>query len=220
VTLRAGELFNAIAPFYGLFFGFQVRYYKTILERVKPLHDLSRYKSIIDVGCGTGALCYVLYSQGIKVTGVDSAERMLAVAAKKLAHTDVQLVHASAYEPTPFPDKSFDIAISSYTAHGMQETERRKLYREMNRLAKHQVIFHDYNDNRALTIDIAERLERSDYFNFVENAMHEMSAIFKDVAVLNVGFSAAWYICTPRTNDGFGTTKSGRISPGNLSSDH
>lgn len=28
-----------------------------------------------------------------------------------------------------------------------------------------------------------------------------MSAVFKDVAVLNVGFAAAWYICTPCTKD-------------------
>ncbi|HHV08516.1 MAG TPA: class I SAM-dependent methyltransferase [Firmicutes bacterium] len=197
VSHRADNLFNAIAPFYGLFFSFQVRYYQKILERVKPLYDLSRYKSIIDVGCGTGALCYVLHSQGIKVTGVDSAERMLVVAANKLAHTDVQLVQASAHLPTPFPDKSFDIAISSYTAHGMKETERIKMYREMSRLAKHKVIFHDYNDNRTLIIDIVERLEGGHYFNFIKNAKEEMSAIFKDVTVLNIGLSAAWYVCTP-----------------------
>ena len=50
----------------------------------------------------------------------------------------------------PFLDKSIDIVISSYVAHGLEEDKRINLYKEASRLAKEKVIFHDYNENRAL----------------------------------------------------------------------
>lgn len=195
------NLFNTIAPFYGLFYRFQVNYYRRILERVKVDIDLSEYESVVDVGCGTGALCTVLQSQGLQVTGVDRAEKMLAVAAKKLGRTDVAWVQACGTKPIPLPDKSFDVAISSYTIHGIPAIERKKMYREMSRLAKHQVIFHDYNGHRAWLTDFVERLEAGDYFNFIKNAEMEMRESFKEVKVLNVGLQAAWYICTPYDRD-------------------
>lgn len=197
VKKKAVSLFNTIAPFYGLFFRFQVNYYRRILERVKCDVDLTQYESVVDVGCGTGALCYVLQSRGLQVTGVDSAGKMLAIAAKKLARTDVALVQACATEPIPLPDKRFDVAISSYTVHGLKTAERKKMYREMSRLATHLVIFHDYNDQRGWITDLAERLEGGDYFNFIENAEKEMKEHFRAVRVLNVGSQAAWYVCTP-----------------------
>lgn len=197
MTPGSEKLFNTIAPVYSLFFGFQERNYRRILDQVNPLYDFSGYKSVIDVGCGTGALCSVLHSRGLRVTGVDHSEKMLAEAAKKLTHTDVQLVNAKAHQPMPFPDKSFDMAISAYTAHGMPGSERRKLYLEMDRLAKQKVIYHDFNNNRSLLIDLVERLEGSDYFDFICNARREMATIFKDVTVMDVGRSMAWYICTP-----------------------
>ena len=197
VKKKAVSLFNTIAPFYGLFFRFQVNYYRRILERMKSDVDLTQYESVVDVGCGTGSLCAVLQAIGLQVTGVDSAVKMLAIAAKKLAQTDVVLVQACATEPIPLPDKRFDIAISSYTVHGMKASARQKMYREMRRLATRLVIFHDYNDRRGWITDLAEWLEGGDYFNFIKHAETEMRACFKEVKVLNVGSQAAWYVCTP-----------------------
>ena len=122
---------------------------------------------------------------------------MLAIAGKRLAQTDVALIQASATHSLPLPDKSFDIAISSYTIHGVKAVKRQKMSREMSRLAKHHVIFHDYNEKRAWLTDLVERLEGSDYLNFIQNGELEMKETFKDVTVLNVGAQTAWYVCTP-----------------------
>ena len=46
--------FDFIAPFYALFFGFQVRYYHRILDRVRDRFDLREYRNT-DVGCRSGA---------------------------------------------------------------------------------------------------------------------------------------------------------------------
>lgn len=191
------RVFDFIAPVYGLFFNFQVNYYQKILDRIKDEFDLDNYKKIIDIGCGTGALCHVLSQRGFRVTGIDAAEKMIKVAGRKLANSAVDLYHADVLERTPFPDKSFDVAISSYTAHGLDVLDRRKMYAEMGRLAKCWVIFHDYNNKRAPHITLAEKLEGGNYFSFIKNARVEMAEIFKSVHVVNVDLRAAWYICTP-----------------------
>ncbi len=77
-------LFNKIAIVYGLFFNWQVRNYRNILNNIKGDFDFSIYQRVIDVGCGTGALCKVLQEYGLVVTGIDPAEAMLAVARKKV----------------------------------------------------------------------------------------------------------------------------------------
>ncbi len=194
---KAEKIFNGIAPVYKLFFNFQVKYYQKILKEVDPQYSPLQYKTVVDVGCGTGALCYVLNSLGMSVTGVDHAAKMLAVADKRLKGTSTKLILASALEPIPLPDKSFDVAISSYTVHGMEKEERKQMYQEMARLAKHQVIFHDYNEKRSLVSDILETLEGGNYFDFIKNPKGEMEQYFREVQVLNVGSRAAWYICIP-----------------------
>lgn len=196
---KEGGLFNSIAPIYGLFYNYQVNYYRKIMARVGKELNLSGYGTVIDVGCGTGALCHVLNERGLKVTGVDAAQRMLDMAEKKLSNSTIDLRHANVLEGIPFADKSFDVAIASYVVHGLKQPERELVYAEMARVAKHLVIFHEYNQRKALHISLAEWLEQGDYFNFIKIAESEMARNFKKVMVLNVTRHAAWYICTPFT---------------------
>ena len=72
-------MFNFIAPVYGLFYKYQKRQYAQIVEGVKDKIDLYSFRTIIDVGCGTGALCSVLKNGGMSVTGVDTAVKMLGI---------------------------------------------------------------------------------------------------------------------------------------------
>ena len=194
LAAREKKLFNSIAPYYGLFFNLQVRYYHRILASVRNKFDIAKFESIIDLGCGTGALCYVLNQQGLRVTGADAAAKMLAIAGKKLAQTGVELREVNVLETIPFPDKSFDIVISSYAVHGMKQGERLKMYAEMSRLAKKYVIIHDYNDRRSLIINFIERLEGGDYFNFINQARQEMEDVFGNLMVFDVSPRAAWYV--------------------------
>jgi SAM-dependent methyltransferase len=52
--------------------------------------------SVLDLGCGTGTLCCALAERGHRVTGVDPAAAMLAVARRKLHADQVQWVESSA----------------------------------------------------------------------------------------------------------------------------
>ena len=189
------SVFDLIAPVYGLFFDYQVRYFKKIQGRASQEIDLDKYESVLDIGCGTGALTKTLYDRGLRVTGVDPSPGMIGQARKKLKGTSIDLREIRAGEDLPFEDKSFDLVITSYVAHGLQPQERIALYKEMRRLAREAVIIHDYNDQRALLTTIVEWLERGDYFNFIKIAKEEMEGVFPRIKEINVDTRASWYIC-------------------------
>ena len=157
--------------------------------------DISRYETILDVGCGTGALCKVLSEKGLDVTGIDPSIGMLNQARLRLKYSGIDLIHIVPGERLPFQDNSFDVVITSYVAHGLKPGERINLYNEMKRVAKELVIVHDYNENRALLTSIIEWMENGDYFNFIKIAKGEMQSIFKEVKIVDVDTRAAWYIC-------------------------
>ncbi len=198
-------LFNTIAPVYGLFYRKQKKRFREVIHSVSDEWSLNEYESILDVGCGTGALCSVLSETGLSVTGVDPAQNMLAIAKGHPENNHILFLQANALERLPFEDQSFDLSIASYVAHGMQKSERMKLYSEMRRVTKSKVIIYDYNQNRSLMTSFVEWLERGDYFRFIKNPKSEMEdcisdmkKCFSEVRVLDVDTRASWYICTPR----------------------
>nr|WP_319473888.1 class I SAM-dependent methyltransferase [uncultured Sphaerochaeta sp.] len=198
------HLFNSIAPTYGLFFHYQKKRYANNILTTREIIDLSSYNSIIDVGCGTGAFCSALANLNLEVTGIDPASKMLAIARKKTDKDNITFLEADVLDGLPFHDNQFDIAIASYVAHGMEREQRKKLYKEMSRIAKHLVIIHDYNKNRSPFTSLIEWLEGGDYFHFIKHAetemrdcLSEMKQCFKHVEVLPIAERANWYICTP-----------------------
>jgi len=193
-----------IAPIYGLFYAKQKKRYAKVIDDVKNELDVAAYQKIIDVGCGTGALCSVLNQKGLTVTGIDPAQKMINIAMEKSKNNSITFIQANVLEGLPFDDKYFDVSISSYVAHGLQPDERKLMYAEMARITKYWVVIYDYNKKRSFITTIAEWLEEGDYFHFVKNAELEMKncvfrkrECFSDVKVINVDVQAAWYICTP-----------------------
>jgi ubiquinone/menaquinone biosynthesis C-methylase UbiE len=197
-------IFNLIAPIYGLFYEMQKSHYGTVLDRVSEVLDLTSYDTVLDVGCGTGALCSVINEKGLAVTGIDPADKMLRIAKRQPENKTITFIQANVLEQLPFGNKAFDISIASYVAHGLQKNERKKMYVEMSRVSKSKVIIYDYNQKRGLLTSIIEWLEHGDYFYFIKEAkeemeqcVSEMKECFSEVNVVDVDSKAAWYICTP-----------------------
>lgn len=69
----------------------------------------------LDVGCGTGFLSLELAARGHRVTGIDFAPEMLALAKEKAASAEapVRFEHADA-ENLPFAAASFDLVITRH----------------------------------------------------------------------------------------------------------
>ena len=197
-------LFNHIAPVYRMFYHKQKRQFAQVLQKAEAEENLLDFESILDVGCGTGALCAVLRARGLQVTGVDTAQGMLNTAIRNPENQGVCFQKVNAEEPMPFADNSFDVSIASYVAHGMGMEERKRLYMEMSRVSKQKVIIYDYNQRRRPLTSLIEWLERGDYFRFIKIAetemrdcVSEMGSCFDSVRVISVGEHASWYICQP-----------------------
>jgi SAM-dependent methyltransferase len=74
-------------------------------------------KDAIELGCGTAYVSARMARRGARVVGVDNSEAQLATA-RRLQHEhgiDFALVHGNA-EAVPYPDGSFDFAVSEYGA--------------------------------------------------------------------------------------------------------
>jgi SAM-dependent methyltransferase len=74
-------------------------------------------KDAIELGCGTAYVSAWLARRGARVVGIDNSEAQLATA-RRLQHEyglDFPLLHGNA-EAVPYPDASFDFAISEYGA--------------------------------------------------------------------------------------------------------
>lgn len=197
-------LFNSIAPVYGLFYKNQKKNFRKIIDQIRPEFDIQEFKSIIDVGCGTGAFCSVLNERGMRVTGIDAAEKMLKIARSKPENKAIDFFQADILKKLPFEDNHFEIAITSYVAHGLKQEQRKQMYTEMARAAKKWVIIHDYNKQRSFGTSLIEWLEGGDYFHFIRHAEPEMKECisnlkpcFAEVRVVNVGVRANWYLCKP-----------------------
>jgi SAM-dependent methyltransferase len=72
---------------------------------------------VIELGCGTGYVSSWLARRGARPIGIDNSEAQLATARRLQREFGLEfpLLHGNA-EEVPFPDESFDLAISEYGA--------------------------------------------------------------------------------------------------------
>lgn len=196
-----GGLFGRIAPIYALFFNFQRRFHGRVFDRVAEQLELKSYRTVLDVGCGTGALCAVWHERGYDVTGVDREPKMIEVSRRKTRGMRVDFLAADVLQGIPFPDDSFDVVIASYVAHGLPPGERQLMHCEMKRLARHLVVLHDFNKVRSRLVDFVEALEGSDYVRFIETVHDEMTGHFHEVELIELGGRATWYVGKLQKNE-------------------
>jgi len=83
---------------------------KNILRKL----NISRSSSVLDVGCGTGqTAAYIAERYGAEVTAIDLHPTMIAKAKRRFAAMAVPVcLHRASVEALPFPDETFDLALS------------------------------------------------------------------------------------------------------------
>jgi SAM-dependent methyltransferase len=86
-------------------------------SEVGMLPDDLAGKDVIELGCGTAYVSSWLARRGARVVGIDNSQQQLATARRlQREHgLDFPLIHGNA-ESVPYPDASFDFAISEYGA--------------------------------------------------------------------------------------------------------
>ncbi|MPN41221.1 Ubiquinone biosynthesis O-methyltransferase [bioreactor metagenome] len=150
--------------------------------------------SVLDIGCGTGALVHVLAKRGHTVTGIDGSAGMLAVARRLNRGVPAAFRHQNALKPDGTGEQ-YDLVTASFVLHGLPGPQRQALYGAMQQLARRRVIIMDYSRNRSLLTSLIEWLEGGDYFRFIAVAEAEMRQAFPRVIVVPVSRMSAWYVC-------------------------
>jgi 2-polyprenyl-3-methyl-5-hydroxy-6-metoxy-1,4-benzoquinol methylase len=89
-------------------------YHQARYELILKYAELGSEKKVLDVGCGDGALTYLLAKTGAMVSGVDNDALGIDFAKAQIAKRDPKKelhyeVVLSQAETIPFPDASFDV---------------------------------------------------------------------------------------------------------------
>lgn len=111
----SGPAFDSVAPYYDLLmesvpYQFWLRYLHTLWEHHRHLPQ-----NVIDLACGTGTMSLLMAKEGLMVTGVDIAEKMLEQARRKSSEAGlyVEYVHQNAAQ-LDLEDTEYDTVISLF----------------------------------------------------------------------------------------------------------
>ncbi len=167
-------------------FNYQARFWQPVIPDFVEQYKLSSQSSVLDVGCAKGFMLYdfVQLVPGIRVAGIDISDYAIEHA-KPEVREFLTVGNAIAL---PYPDKSFDLAISINTVHNLDRDQCAKALLEMQRVSRHAFMTVDAYRN-------AEEKERMMAWNLTaKTIMHvdEWQKFFKEI-----GYTGDFYWFIP-----------------------
>lgn len=109
--------------------------YSKLLNEVFNKANFYKIKEakVLDIGVGTGNLSKYFLEAGYDITGLDQSREMMAEAKKKFQNLKLRV---GEFLKIPFDDSSFDIIVSTYAFHHLNEKEKELAIKEMMRVLK------------------------------------------------------------------------------------
>ena len=107
---------------------------RALLELAERHVGDPRRLSFLDLGCGPGETDRFLAGQVGALAGVDTAPRMVEVAAERNPWAEYTAI--SAGDPLPFPARAFDVSFAVCVLHHVPPAERPRLVGEMARVTR------------------------------------------------------------------------------------
>lgn len=133
-TIHWAGRYDNIVRFMTLFQEGDIRKKTVAVAQLKP------GESVLDVGCGTGAITRLAKQQvGPKgrVVGLDASPEMIDVARQQAVKAKLDIdFRLEAIEHMPFPDASFDVVLSSFMIHHLPGDLKRLGLLEVRRVLK------------------------------------------------------------------------------------
>jgi putative AdoMet-dependent methyltransferase len=113
--------------------------YEETLRRLPEVAAVKAGDFVLDLGTGTGNSAAPFLERGCCVVGLDPSARMLRQAEEKVAQWAGQFSVQQVDEPflhIPFPDEAFDVVISAYAIHHLDDPAKQQAVQEMKRVLK------------------------------------------------------------------------------------
>jgi ubiquinone/menaquinone biosynthesis C-methylase UbiE len=148
---------------------------RELRERILGFADLRHGEAVLDVGCGTGTLA-IAASRHVglagEVTGIDASPSMIARAHRKAAKARVGAAFQVAVaEELPFPDRRFDVVLSTLMLHHLPRAVRQRCAGEIRRVLK--------VGGRVLAVDFGRAKQRGVLAHFHRHGSIEVHDIVK-----------------------------------------
>ncbi|NMM64323.1 methyltransferase domain-containing protein [Clostridium sp. P21] len=158
--------------------------YELILQSVYELVEkLDRKNSkILEIGVGTGNLASKFLNNNYEIIGIDQSREMLSVAKEKYPKLKVRL---GEFLKIPYDNKSFDIIISTYAFHHLNENEKCIAIQEMIRVLKDNgaviigdLMFESKDSEEKILKDLSqEQIDeiKDEYYSYINLLRDEFS---------------------------------------------
>ena len=137
------------------------------VERVTGLClEAGSFKTVLDVGVGSGLFAEAFYRRGLKVSGVDINPHMLPIAKQFVPQGNF---HEASAELLPFPDASFDLVFMGLVLH--ESDEPLKALQEARRVARKRVCILEWPYLQSeFGPPLAQRLNSTDIADLTQQA--------------------------------------------------
>lgn len=130
---------------------------------VMDLIDSGKAQSVLDLGCGNGALSKALSDRGFAVTGLDASEDLLRIA--RAAYPDIPFIRADAtdFSLTEQVDAVFSNAVLHWIDGDKQPDLLRCVYNALNDGGQFVFEFGGLGNNRLIHAALSEQFEKYGY---------------------------------------------------------
>lgn len=151
--------------------------YELILQSVYDLvEELDRKNpKILEIGVGTGNLASKFLNSNYEIIGIDQSREMLSVAKEKYPSLKVRL---GEFLKILYDNKSFDVIISTYAFHHLNEDEKCIAIEEMIRVLKDDgviiigdLMFESKDSEEKILMDLSqEQIEeiKDEYYSYID----------------------------------------------------
>ena len=147
--------------------------------RASVIAKTDRSSRVMDIACGTGTLALELASKVSEVKAIDLDADLISYAsvrAVKSGMGNIRFETRDASDLSMYPDKQFDIAVTSMSVHQFEAQLAVKILSEMKRIAS-EVIIADYNHplSHNFSGKVAKGIERlagGDHYRNFRNYMN------------------------------------------------
>ena len=158
--------------------------YELILQSIYDLvEDLNKKNSkILEIGVGTGNLASKFLNSNYDIVGIDQSREMLSVAKEKYPSLKVRL---GEFLKIPYDNKSFDIIISTYAFHHLNEREKCIAIEEMIRALKDNgviiigdLMFESKDSEEKILKNLSQKqieIIKDEYYSYIDLLSYEFN---------------------------------------------
>jgi SAM-dependent methyltransferase len=122
-------------------------YHRLMDPLIKPAREaivdrIPANSAVLDVGCGTGLLCFELHHEkDCRVVGIDLSKKMLEFARSNNPHDQVEFLHQDATMMSDLEDQRFDYVVILNMIHELLPEQRLRVLDEAFRVGQHVILF-------------------------------------------------------------------------------